>query len=65
MITPIMLGSKGKQLVAVGFKGIDISNDFGNSWSHISDSSYYTIRFINEYTAVAAGKYKISKLIFN
>lgn len=58
-------GSQGKQLVAVGFKGIDISNDFGNSWSHISDSSYYTIRFINEYTAVAAGKYKISKLIFN
>lgn len=57
-------GSHGKQLVAVGFKGIDISNDFGLSWSHISDSSYFTIRFINNNTAFAAGKHKISKLIF-
>ena len=57
-------GSHGKQLVAVGIKGIDISNDFGLSWSHISDSSYFTIRFINNNTAFAAGKHKISKLIF-
>ena len=57
-------GSQGKQLVAVGFEGVDISNDYGLSWSHLSDSSYYTIRFVNYNTAYAAGKHKISKLIF-
>tara|TARA_X000000368_G_C23055128_1_gene723489 strand:- start:2656 stop:3726 length:1071 start_codon:yes stop_codon:yes gene_type:complete len=56
--------SNGKSLVAVGFNGIDISNDGGYSWNHISDEGYYTLRFLDNYTAYAAGKGKISKLLF-
>ena len=32
--------SRGKALVAVGFKGIDYSNDTGNSWAHLSDEGF-------------------------
>ena len=56
--------SKGKSLVAVGFNGIDVSNDGGYSWKHISDEGYYTLRFLNDCTAYAAGNGKISKLHF-
>lgn len=54
----------GKELVAVGFKGIDYSNDSGNSWKHLSDEGFYTIRFLNDSVAYAAGKGHISKLTF-
>lgn len=57
-------GSEGKELVAVGFKGIDFSNDAGESWKHISDESFYTVRFLNDSTAYAAGRERISKLTF-
>jgi photosystem II stability/assembly factor-like uncharacterized protein len=56
--------SKGKSLVAVGFNGIDVSNDGGYSWKHISDEGFYTLRFLNDCTAYAAGNGKISKLHF-
>lgn len=56
--------SQGKELVALGFKGIDFSNDSGNSWKHISDESFYTIRFLNDSVAYAAGAGKISKFTF-
>ena len=56
--------SNAKELVAVGFKGIDYSNDAGNTWSHLSDEGFYTIRFLNDSVAYAAGKGRISKLIF-
>ncbi len=56
--------SKAKALVAVGFKGISYTNDYGESWSQISDEGFYTIRFINDSTAFAAGKGRIAKLIF-
>ncbi len=56
--------SAAKKLVAVGFKGIDVSNDAGNTWQHLSDTGFYTIRFVNDSTAFAAGKGSISKLIF-
>jgi hypothetical protein len=56
--------SNGKELVAVGFKGVDYSNDAGDSWKHLSDEGFYTIRFINDSTAYAAGKGRISKLVF-
>ena len=56
--------SKGKSLISVGFNGIDISNDQGNSWKHISDEGFYTLRFLNDCTAYAAGNGKISKLHF-
>lgn len=55
---------KGKELVAVGFNGIDYSNDSGNSWKHLSDEGFYTIRFLNDSVAYAAGKGRISKLTF-
>jgi photosystem II stability/assembly factor-like uncharacterized protein len=55
---------KGEELVAVGFKGIDYSNDSGNSWKHLSDEGFYTIRFLNDSVAYAAGKGRISKLTF-
>ncbi len=54
----------GKELVAIGFKGIDYSNDSGNSWKHLSDEGFYTIRFLNDSIAFAAGAGKISKLTF-
>ena len=55
---------KGKELVALGFNGIDYSNDFGASWKHLSDEGFYTIRFLNDSIAYAAGKGRISKLMF-
>lgn len=56
--------SNAKQLVAIGFKGIDYSSDAGNTWMHLSDDGYYTLRFVNDSTAYAAGNKKISKLSF-
>ncbi|MBO6607043.1 oxidoreductase [Psychroserpens sp.] len=53
-----------QELVAVGFKGVDYSNDAGNTWKHLSDEGYYTIRFVDDSTAYAAGRGRISKLTF-
>ena len=55
---------EGKELVAIGFNGIDYSNDLGYSWKHLSDEGFYTIRFLNDSVAYAAGKGRISKLTF-
>ena len=55
----------GNELVAVGFKGIDYSNDSGETWKHLSDEGFYTIRFLNDSIAYAAGSGRISKLKFN
>ncbi len=55
---------KGNELVAIGFKGIDYSNDAGITWKHLSDEGFYTIRFLNDSIAYAAGKGRISKLTF-
>ncbi len=54
----------GKELIAIGSKGIDYSNDSGTSWKHISDEGFYTIRFLNDSVAYAAGRGRISMLIF-
>jgi hypothetical protein len=56
--------SKGKKILVVGDKGIDYSNDYGNTWRNFSDESYYTFRFLNDSIAFAAGKGKISKFVF-
>ncbi|WP_397363143.1 oxidoreductase [Olleya sp. R77988] len=53
-----------RQLVAIGFKGIDYTNDAGNTWTHLSDEGFYTLRFLNDSTAYAAGNGRISKLTF-
>jgi len=55
---------EGKELVAIGFKGIDYSHDFGNTWKHLSDEGFYTLRFLNDSVAYAAGAGRISKLTF-
>ncbi|PNQ72455.1 oxidoreductase [Hanstruepera neustonica] len=54
----------GKELVAIGFKGIDYSHDSGNTWKHLSDEGFYTIRFLNDSVAYAAGAGRIAKLTF-
>lgn len=56
--------SNAKELVAIGFKGIDYSNDSGETWKRLSDEGFYTIRFLNDSVAYAAGKGRISKLTF-
>ena len=56
--------SNAEVLVAVGFEGIDYSQDAGDTWNHLSDEGFYTIRFLNDSVAFAAGKKKLSKLIF-
>ncbi len=56
--------SNAKELIAIGFKGIDYSKDAGNTWTHLSDEGFYTIRFVNDSIAYAAGKNKIARLTF-
>ena len=57
--------SNAKGLVAVGVGGIDVSNNAGESWNHLSDDGFYTLRFLNDSIAYAAGKGKLSKITFN
>ncbi|THV59622.1 oxidoreductase [Flagellimonas alvinocaridis] len=56
--------SKGKGLVAVGFTGISYSANGGESWKSMSEESFYTLRFLNDTVAYAAGKHRIAKLVF-
>ena len=56
-------GSNGFSLISVGASGVFYSNDKGTSWTQLSkDSSLYTIRFLDSYTAIAAGKNKIIRI---
>ncbi|TYA55952.1 WD40/YVTN/BNR-like repeat-containing protein [Formosa maritima] len=55
---------EGKELVTVGFKGIDYSKDGGLSWKSLSKEGFYTLRFLNDSVAYAAGQKRISKLTF-
>lgn len=54
--------SGGQDLLALGFTGIDYSNDGGNSWRQLSEEGFYTFRFLNDSVAYAAGKNRISRL---
>ena len=57
--------SNGQQLVTVGASGVFYSSNSGEKWSRFSDdTSLYTIRFMNDSTAIAAGKDKIVRLRF-
>jgi photosystem II stability/assembly factor-like uncharacterized protein len=56
--------SDGKEIVALGFTCISYSNDMGMNWKALSDEGFYTIRFLNDSVAYAAGKNRIAKLIF-
>lgn len=57
-------GSGGKEIVALGFTGISYSSDMGENWQSLSDESFYTLRFLNDSIAYAAGKGRIAKLHF-
>jgi photosystem II stability/assembly factor-like uncharacterized protein len=55
--------SHGKGLISVGASGIYYSEDGGSSWKQWStDSSLYTIRLLNDNTAIAAGKNKVIRI---
>lgn len=57
--------SNGEQLVSVGASGLFYSKDKGTTWQQLSsDSSLYTIRFVDNVTAIAAGKDKIIRINF-
>lgn len=57
--------SKGKGIVSVGADGLQYSADGGNTWKQfLTDPTLYTIRFLDEDTAFAAGKDKIIKIEF-
>lgn len=57
--------SKGNSLICVGATGVFYSKDKGTTWTQISkDNSFYTIRCIDNHTAIAAGKNKIVKIRF-
>lgn len=57
-------GRGGEEVVAVGFTGIAYSADGGESWSKLSDEGFYTIRFVNDTVAYAAGKNRLARLGF-
>jgi len=57
--------SGGKQLVALGYSGLNYSSDNGTTWKQLlNDKDLHTIRFIDNNTAIAAGKNKIVKVLF-
>ncbi len=57
--------SEGKGLVAIGFTGISYSGDGGENWKELSEEPFFTLRFLNDSTAYAAGSKRIAKLEFN
>ena len=53
------------KLIALGIPGISTSDDGGNTWNNISEvRNFYTVRIINDSTAIAAGRGQIAKIIF-
>ena len=56
--------SEGKGLVAIGFTGISYSSDGGENWKNLSEESFFTLRFLNDSIAYAAGRNRIAQLVF-
>ena len=56
--------TEGKELLAIGFEGIDYSSDQGATWKNLSSEGFFTVRFLNDSTAYAAGSNRIAKLKF-
>ena len=57
--------SNGEQLVSIGASGLFYSKDKGTTWKQLSSDSFlYTIRFVDNVTAIAAGKDKIVRIKF-
>lgn len=57
-------GKNAEELIAIGFTGISYSKDGGNTWVQLSKEGFFTIRFLNDSTAYAAGTNRIAKLKF-
>lgn len=57
-------GRAGRDLVAVGFTGIAYSSDQGHSWKPLADTGFYSLRFVDDSTAVASGRGSIARLRF-
>lgn len=55
-------GSGGNGIIAVGSPGISYSKDQGENWVELSDEGFYTIEFVNDSVAFAAGRNKISRI---
>lgn len=57
--------SNAKQLVCASASGLYYSSNSGEKWNKLlDDSTLYTIRFMNDSTAIAAGKNKIIRVNF-
>ena len=54
----------GRDLVAVGFTGIVYSHDYGETWQMLSREGFYSLRFIDDTTAVASGRGRLARLRF-
>ena len=55
--------SKGKDLIAVGDQNIEFSNDYGKTWTTISEEKgLYACDWVDENTLVFAGKNRIIKM---
>ncbi|MFN4764216.1 WD40/YVTN/BNR-like repeat-containing protein [Gillisia sp. Q332] len=57
-------GGQANEIVTVGFTGISYSSNKGETWQQLSEEGFFTIRFLNDSTAYAAGKNRIVKLKF-
>ena len=55
--------SGGQDLMAIGFTGIHYSDNGGSSWRQLSEEGFYTVRFLNDSIAFAAGRNRIAKLV--
>ncbi len=56
--------SNAQGIIASGFTGVHYSHDGGENWKKLSNEGFYTLRFINDTSAYAAGKGRVAKLIF-
>lgn len=56
--------SNGKELISVGIPGVYYSNNFGKSWTKISNESFYAITMINPHKGVLTGNKKVTTLTF-
>ncbi|MEO8238612.1 MAG: oxidoreductase [Flavobacterium sp.] len=58
-------GGNAKEIICVGSEGIQYSQNGGENWTQLStDSTFFTIRFVNRNTAIAAGYNKVVRLRF-
>jgi len=57
-------GSKGQQLVSAGKTGVWVSNNMGKDWERLTETGFYTLRFLNDSVAYAGGNNILAKLYF-